>query len=1141
MKVTSKRNLILISLIAVLIGLLSFGILFGKNDSYEVKADLFDTRTCVDFKEHMIFEGQAFKLEFVGYDKNGTNLVAKFKYTMSQGMANVLSSSISDTLYLVNSTDTTYNKYSTMKNNCYATLTNAGGPISYVDFSESFGSLGTRKNNASNITLTDRITTINKTGYITKAIQQPFSGDSLGSFYLAIIRNENRDITEDSYSDIVEKNLLQLTEEQKESLTYFTRFAYDEYCAPLFNVVQKGQNVVWVSNGITLYDSDVKSFCDDYLRNTQELDEDLALACQRYEITFLEHTNIPLIIKYRDFDVDTNGKKTGKIVWKTIQKEIPSIYAKNKYNVGKYLNIGSAGGGISLSDFDVGETDEFGDSRIEDSYYLVRERLKLVVEDYSVNYNNNQKRTEVEIKYNNLDASDIAIELFSNDPNYPNLKLFIKENERTAPDGNVGYIDFNFSSIVSQAYSQLGWVINAFDMDYVREHLNGGEYYKENQNQNGYWYEFINGSDNTQACLRVHFNTNNQEPLINGCLSLGVKIVPDFIFDVEVNYYNFNFDIANMDISKTKVTDSYDFDDKIRYISLQYMFESQNNGWSNFFNGQSDFYFPAYGNKITNGIPEILKDNNVLSYAGISHSNPELYQNKLDEQQALAEQGKPMTESVGKYIITVLYEYKPAFYINYQTKTNGNTTNSFDILGCSDNTQEVYGADFTKDLTIPKTHRLESIEIYNDYIRTDNEHMKIDYINPNNNKFSLLNTIWSDSTKPTFIPVKVVMSDEMLINFDYFERYKDRKGNITPFATKTNVKDYKVKVADFKDITKPTANELANVLLKNPYFENRLEKDLGLLTVEKTGEPLVRPVDSQTKLLTERSQNGVFYYELTYSAKSLKKQESDGKTFDEVLVGVTKYSDWSKQFSESGEPWNVEMLNHEKASYKLYNSDLEPDELYGLFASIVFEEQVKNVADWFSGVTTDGCVIEYQTKEVKGSEIYQFVTNNKTLLSIALGVGGFLVGGVPGALIGASIPSVIQAGCELVNDDNKTEYAHFFYLDGTTDMVYLSNSKADNYDDNDSAGKNTVEDIINGDWGGAKPYVMIGVAVIAVFVIIVLGAVGSNKIGKIKNSSVKIFMTILLLAVLALIVFGVYKLVSPSIATLFESSTKTLK
>ena len=81
------------------------------------------------------------------------------------------------------------------------------------------------------------------------------------------------------------------------------------------------------------------------------------------------------------------------------------------------------------------------------------------------------------------------------------------------------------------------------------------------------------------------------------------------------------------------------------------------------------------------------------------------------------------------------------------------------------------------------------------------------------------------------------------------------------------------------------------------------------------------------------------------------------------------------------------------------------------------------------------------------------------MLTAATALGGLVIGGPAGAAIGALIPSVIQAGCEIVNDENATYYSHFFYLDGTSKLSYVSNSGADSYDDNDSAIENEIEDV----------------------------------------------------------------------------------
>lgn len=154
-------------------------------------------------------------------------------------------------------------------------------------------------------------------------------------------------------------------------------------------------------------------------------------------------------------------------------------------------------------------------------------------------------------------------------------------------------------------------------------------------------------------------------------------------------------------------------------------------------------------------------------------------------------------------------------------------------------------------------------------------------------------------------------------------------------------------------------------------------------------------------------------------------------------------------FSGNDEPWGVEMLNHEDSTFRLNNADIKPEELYGLFAQATFKEQVKNINSWFSTLTNDGCVVDYTTKEVKGSSIYKFLDK----LTIKTGVT-FLDNVLNAPL------SWLKIGCEVANDDNGTYYNHFFYLDGTSDLPFLSHSGATSVDDNDGATVNMAQNVL---------------------------------------------------------------------------------
>lgn len=826
-----------------------------------------------------------------------------------------------------------------------------------------------------------------------------------------------------------------------------------------------------------------------------------------------------LVIRYKTFD--TSRKK---IVDVEQPYQVDSLYLQNVEYIKQFLHLGNHTGssynnGYYLTDFLVKRETKYYDELLAE--YVTDDRV--VLEPISSNpftftYNGSTSASVV-INYNEYQAKEIHIEVRNNSIGIlENLDFDIYSSHITFIEGaRTGYIDFMFDEVCANLNNNMGWSVTLDETCFAEDSDNSNFIVK------GFGYQLINEGNG----LRIYFDKDNQEQMYNSEIVLIAKIEPNFYYDLDVIYYEYTFNENTFEFTKEEKVKSYRFseNEKIYKSAIQNVLANSTDSYNNFnnlFNGQSRDYFPACGSYIKAGYENIYK--NVVALTSCEKIASNIYsQATLLQQAELLENNLPMTAPIGKMTIMCMYEVQPFFAITYKTITNDAETITHDI--------ELYALnglfeakDFLKDLTIDNWHRLESVTIDDELLLISG--CSVDYVNPLNNKFHLLNTNGFDNDN-YIIPVEVVISDEMLINFEFFERYKDRKGNITPFAIKSKVENFKVKVVDFKDITKPTATELCAALLKSPEYKNRLEKDLGILTVEKTGEPLVQPINEKIELLTDLSQNGVFYYNLPYSAKSLKKQESNGKDFDEVLIPLTTYGEWTTQFSGDGEPWNVEMLNHEGSSFRLYNSDIEPDKLYGLFATINFEEQVTNLNDWFAGTTAGGCVVEYESKQVKGSDLYKFADR------ISLGTGSQVID-----TIAFSLPCLIKAGCEIFDDDNCTVYSHFFYLDGTTDLPFMSNSKADNYDDNGSAIVNTGEDVVEtvGDAIDGifnNPYIMLGLVIVTAFAIIIIAGYASIKLERVRDKKTRKLLKFVLFIALALLAFVVCWVAFPSIKTLF--------
>lgn len=650
-----------------------------------------------------------------------------------------------------------------------------------------------------------------------------------------------------------------------------------------------------------------------------------------------------------------------------------------------------------LSDFNVGRKGlaNAGNGYILNEKYTVIEAL-----DISVDMSNFYSPV-ITIVYDNITANDIAFTVMSNDEEYSELKIDVYCGDIES-NGQTGKITFEYVDVETIAASTVHWI---FEISSNTEDI-----------------QVVTDGDTrveiTDTALIVYYDLSKQNSLLNLSISYIGEVHEARLYDVELNYTEFEIDY-NVVEERARQAKFIAYD-----LGIKNAVAVPSNIITGVGTSVTDFYyFPAYGDIIYGAIQKELKDFNYCYYADATLSAPSMYTTDPAEIEQKVQNG----ETVGKYVINIEYGYHPLFFV----ESEGLAQDYFKfMISPFASTLTVNGTYFVDGESIPNGYRVSSITIPSNYL-----------ISSKQDKENYANSTWTFNqgfNDKAIIPVVVNYSDKYIVKFEYFARY-----NNTPFALLTSFSG-EAKVTDFKDITKPTAKELAQVLVNNG--TEKVVEELSFLGLVKPDESLIT---------YECTGFGVYEFTVPYTYASVKAQESDG-SYTETKVPMTKYVDWTKQW---GENWGVTMLNHTGNIYFDSNSTYLRDNLYGLFGCIQFKEQVKNVYDWFNDVTNGGCVIEYQVKEVKGSEVYTFITENKTLLTAATALGGFMLNGIKGAVIGATIPSVIQAACEIVNDENATYYSHFFYLDGTSKLAYVSNSGADDYDDNDTSLENKGEDI----------------------------------------------------------------------------------
>lgn len=558
--------------------------------------------------------------------------------------------------------------------------------------------------------------------------------------------------------------------------------------------------------------------------------------------------------------------------------------------------------------------------------------------------------------------------------------------------------------------------------------------------------------------------------MFNTTLTLYCKIAPDYYYNLQINYKTFEMTPSNnFDLVESWKKVSYNFVDiesGIKRSVVSSVVESANSLTDKDFrpliNGLSGIsYFPATPD-IENSIKEQLKS--LIKIKGVYYSISTDPLVKI-QQRELFKEGKEMTSAVGTISLVIEYDIRSFFGIQTEIITDGVKEISYTFVPYDDYNQKIISAKTLLDgFSVDNSHRLESVTINSYFL--DVGGCVVDNLNPINNQFALNNKI-DFSNGGCCISVIVKVNDEFLINFEFFARYYDENGNVTPFATLQKANNVRVKVSEFSDKEGYvlTAKELHDFLKKDQRY---MGYDFGDGELNFMGKRGVGVDKQAVKVL--RCENGVFTYDVPYSFRSVVYRNSKGEK-SQIAVKMTRYSDWSNAFS-GGKEWGVEMLNHKGFSWRLSNADIYPHQLYGLFASVVYESQNKDLTSIFAGIGTDGTICEFTTKEVKGSDIYKFVENNKLGLKITGAVTGFAVGGFVGALAGYVIAGyIIPSAMEIVNGENATYYTHYFYVDGTSDLPYIGDNNGKNADDDGNSFENKVKEvpflsgvINNGSW-----------------------------------------------------------------------------
>ena len=275
------------------------------------------------------------------------------------------------------------------------------------------------------------------------------------------------------------------------------------------------------------------------------------------------------------------------------------------------------------------------------------------------------------------------------------------------------------------------------------------------------------------------------------------------------------------------------------------------------------------------------------------------------------------------------------------------------------------------------------------------------------------------------ITITAEITDEWFISVEYLEPYKD-----SAFSVLTTFNG-SIKVSDYADVYALTKEDLAKII--------------GVNTLDILGLSTVKTVTVTF--------DGTSTYDvaLEYTKASMRKMNSDG-SYEEVMVPLTSYAVWCDLY---GQEWSILWLNSSDKKIFNYENDVDREKLYGFFSVATFKEQITDLNSILSAYSTNGCRTVYNSHTVQGSEMYKWFNRNKNNV---------------GAI---ALSNIGIWGCEITNEDNCQVYSYFFYLDGTSDLNYVANNGADDYDDTDSATQNKVEDVtgwLEEKWNNTKDW-----------------------------------------------------------------------
>lgn len=336
-----------------------------------------------------------------------------------------------------------------------------------------------------------------------------------------------------------------------------------------------------------------------------------------------------------------------------------------------------------LSDFNVTNK---GLANAGNGYILNNKHTVLEALDISVDLSDFNSPV-ITIVYDNITANDIAFTVMSNDENFSEQKIDVYCGDISS-NGQTGTITFRYEDIETIAASTMHWI---FEISSNTENI-----------------QVVTDSDTSVTIsdteLVVYYDLSKQNSLLNLSITYIGEVHESRLYDVELNYTEFEIDYDTVIETPRQVTlIAYD-------LGIKNAVAVPSNIITGVGTSVTDlYYFPAYGDTINGAIQSELRELDYCYYLDATLSAPSLYTTDKDEIEQKVQNG----EAVGKYVINIEYGYHPLFFVH---SSGLNSNYNFFLISPFSSTITVNGDYFVKQTDIPEGYRVSSFTIPSNYL-----------------------------------------------------------------------------------------------------------------------------------------------------------------------------------------------------------------------------------------------------------------------------------------------------------------------------------------------------------------------------------------------------------------------------------------